>query len=334
MSVTLSAADFDSLKHAQTVLLSPLDYPTCDAWRAVASARIARLLGADQAVFTLPRTTRGAALNYERDHLFRATRGATEICADWALRNELPDPEEVGFDPLPGELFAYLHVNREHDQWPVDDESNDAFGTRGLTLLQVLLPAFKAGIRTHLAVVAHAEALAEMLDRLPDGAAVWDPAGHCRYQNRALVDLLAADAERARIERTLADLARRLLVRHGAALRTSAVMASDLSLMTAANRYRLRATYAAALGHTAPPVLVLVQPARRLPSPELLRARYRLTPRQIEVAQRLATGQSDSAIACALGISRRTAEHHTEAVRLSLGVCSRAALAAALQQSC
>jgi DNA-binding CsgD family transcriptional regulator/PAS domain-containing protein len=370
VSLTLSAGDLDALQQVQTSLLSPLDYPTSDAWRAEVTARVAQLFGADQVLFTLPRTTPGSALLggqgydiegagaayvahyaaldtgmtetrrrrrlevYHRDHLYdRATLGATEIHVDWALPNHLLDMEGMAFDPLPGELFACLHVEHDHDHRPADPEWSGAFGERGLTVLRVLLPAFKAGVRTHLAFLARREALAAMLDRLTDGAAVWDCVGHCRYRNRALVNLLAMDAERARLERTLADVARRMLARPGADGYAAAAGASDVTLATAATRYRLQATYTAGLGAAEPWVLVLVQAARHLPSPELLRTRYRLTPRQSEVAQRLAGGQSDVAIARALGISRRTAEHHAEAVRLSLGVHSRAALAAALQES-
>jgi len=94
----------------------------------------------------------------------------------------------------------------------------------------------------------------------------------------------------------------------------------------------LQVTYTAGLDVAESCVLILVQTTRGIPSAELLRTRYGLTPRQSEVARRLAEGQSDAAIARALGISRRTAEHHAEAVRLSLGVRSRAALAAALQE--
>jgi len=368
VSFTLSAADLDALEQAQTALLSPLDYPTSDAWRAEATARVARLLGADQAVFVLPRMTPGSALLdrqaydiegagaayaahyaaldrgmtqtrrrrlevYHRNHLYRATLGATEIYVDWARPNQLPGMEGMAFDPFPGELFACLQVAHDHDHGPADPESSGAFGERGLALLQLLLPAFKAGVRAHLAFLARGEALAGMLDRLAEGAAVWDRLGHCRYRNRALVDVLATDAERARLERTIADVARRMLARPGANRYAAAADASDLTLATAVTRYRLRATYAAGFGAAEPWVLVLVQPARRLPSPELLRAHYGLTPRQSEVAQRLAEGQPDAAIARALGISRRTAEHHAEAIRLRLGVHSRAALAAALKES-
>lgn len=367
MSLTLSARDLDALVRAQTALVSPLDYPTSDTWRAEATACVAQLLGADQVLFALPRTTPGSGLLYgqaydiaganaayvahyaavdtgmtetrrrrglevyHRDHLYnRATLGATEIHVDWALPHHLLDMEGIAFDPLPGESFACLHVEHDHDHGPADPESSGAFGERGLTLLRLLLPAFKAGVRTHLTFLARHEGLAALLDRLTDGAAVWDRVGHCRYRNRALVNLLATDAERARVERTLADVARRMLGRPGGNDHT-ALAGSDVTLATAATRYRLQATYTAGLEAAEEWVLVLVQTARRLPASEAIRSRFGLTPRQSEVAQRLAEGQSDATVARALGISRRTAEHHAEAVRLRLSVHSRAALAAALQ---
>jgi DNA-binding CsgD family transcriptional regulator len=363
VSVTLTAPDLHALELAQTALLSPLDFRTTDTWRTVASARVARLLGADQAVFTPPRApfgstrlrakasdTEGADVSSvgpdtgatkagrraevcHRYHLYRATLGATEIYVDWTLPDRLLDMDGMAFDPFPGELFACLNGADNHGQGPAGRDLSGALGERGLTFLQMLLPAFKAGVRAHLAFRVHREALVGMLDRIADGAAVWDWAGNCRYRNRALVDLLATDTDGAPLERKIADVARRMLAWPGANQRATAASACDATLVTATNRYRLQATYAPGLGAGDPWVLVLIRPARRLPSAELLRARYGLTPRQSQVAQRLAAGQSDAAIARALGISRRTAEHHAEAVRLSMGVHSRAALAAALQES-
>ena len=365
MSFSLSAPDLHALERAQTALLSPLDYRNTDAWSVVASARVAQLIGADQAVFTPPRRTAGDArlrghtselkgadvasirldaagtnARFRRRveashayHLYRATLGATEIYVDWTLPNYPLGVDDVGTDPFPGELFTGRHVTQDHEEEPADRTSSGTFGERGLTFLQLLLPAFKAGVRTHLAFRIPREALTGMLDRIADGAAVWDRAGNCRYRNHALMDLLAADAEHALLDRRLGEVAHRMLARRGGNRHATTADAYDVTVETAANRYQLQATYAAGLSGGEPWVLVLVRPARRLPSAALLRARYGLTPRQSEVAQRLAEGQSDVVIACALGISRRTAEHHAEAVRLSVGVHSRAALAAALQQS-
>ncbi|HEU4700426.1 MAG TPA: helix-turn-helix transcriptional regulator [Gemmatimonadales bacterium] len=63
-------------------------------------------------------------------------------------------------------------------------------------------------------------------------------------------------------------------------------------------------------------------PAYAIQPPDL--ARYRLTEREREVAELLALGRSNDAVARALGISRHTARHHTESVFAKLGVRSRA----------
>jgi DNA-binding NarL/FixJ family response regulator len=58
--------------------------------------------------------------------------------------------------------------------------------------------------------------------------------------------------------------------------------------------------------------------------------RTALTPRQLEVAERAADGQTNRQIARALGVSERTVHHHVAAVLTALDVPSRAAIGAAL----
>jgi DNA-binding CsgD family transcriptional regulator len=53
-------------------------------------------------------------------------------------------------------------------------------------------------------------------------------------------------------------------------------------------------------------------------------ASYRLTRREMEVAELLAAGHSNAAVARRLVISEHTARHHTESVLAKLGVRSRA----------
>ena len=365
MSLTLSARDLEALELTQAALLSPFDYRNTEAWRVVASARVTGFIGADQGVFSPPRATPGSARRrgqatdiggadvtpaeqdkkdvsarlrrrteaYHYYRLYRATLGTAEISVDWAESDHAVDTRGNTFDPFEGELIARGHLLDVPDEGAPTRQSISAVGERGLTLVRLLLPAFKAGVRTRLAFLSHREALGGLLDRIADGAAVWDRSGNCRYRNRALVDLLATDAERFVLEKKLAEVGRRMLKWPAANGDGTVADVCDVTVVTAANRYRLQATYAAGLGTGDPWVLVLVRPRLRLPSAAWLRTRHGLTPRQSEVAQRLAAGQSDVAIARALGISRRTAEHHAEGVRLHLGVHSRAALAAALQQS-
>ena len=61
-------------------------------------------------------------------------------------------------------------------------------------------------------------------------------------------------------------------------------------------------------------------------SDEEIRARYGLTPRQLEVARLLAEGLTNGEIAESLGTSYYTARNHAEQVLRRLGVASRAAV--------
>lgn len=87
---------------------------------------------------------------YHRDHLYeRATLGKNELYVDWAVRHRALDIAGMAFDLVPGESFACLHVCHDREHGPDDAESSGAFGARGLTLLRLLYPAFKAGVSTH-----------------------------------------------------------------------------------------------------------------------------------------------------------------------------------------
>jgi DNA-binding NarL/FixJ family response regulator len=64
-----------------------------------------------------------------------------------------------------------------------------------------------------------------------------------------------------------------------------------------------------------------------------LRTRFGLTPREVEVVWLLARGDSNAAVACALGVSPCTARHYTEHALCKLGVRSRAQVAAAIRRT-
>ena len=59
-----------------------------------------------------------------------------------------------------------------------------------------------------------------------------------------------------------------------------------------------------------------------------LAKKYRLTPRELEVAMLLSSGAPNAAIAQALDISEHTARHHTRHVLVKMGLHSRARAAA------
>jgi DNA-binding NarL/FixJ family response regulator len=56
--------------------------------------------------------------------------------------------------------------------------------------------------------------------------------------------------------------------------------------------------------------------------------RHGLTPRELQVLRRIATGESNKAIALRLGVSRRTVDRHVSNLYAKLRVSSRAAATA------
>lgn len=84
---------------------------------------------------------------------------------------------------------------------------------------------------------------------------------------------------------------------------------------------------------TATPLLALtIQPApMRAGWPDDVGLRYRLTPAELRVAELVAAGLSNGAVAAALSISPHTARTHTARILSKIGVRSRAGISARLR---
>lgn len=369
MSLALSSSDVARLEAALATLLSPLAHETAADWGAAVLRDVRALLAADQGYFHLPPGTlawdgarAGEAIGpyfayyqqrdtvlapqlrqhnleiYHRDLLYTADeRRHDELLNDWCAPYRLFDPAGMSFVVEGASLPALVHVYHDH-------ETTEGFGEHGVALLSLLLPAFKAGAQAWLRLAAQREALSRILDALAEGVAVFDLAGHLVHQNPALTNLQAAEPERARLWASIVGAMHALVAL--ALNRRSKVDPSSVPLPstelsgspaaecpTAASRYRVRASLApAGLVGPEPAVLVLVERvAPAPPTPEMLRTRYGLTSREVEVAALLGVGEPDAAIAATLAISRHTARRHTERILQKVGVHSRAAVAARLR---
>ncbi|MDQ2767382.1 MAG: helix-turn-helix transcriptional regulator [Gemmatimonadota bacterium] len=172
--------------------------------------------------------------------------------------------------------------------------------------------------------------LIELLDSLSAGVLVLDAiTGELAHRNRAMITLLGEEPDSSLLFDAALQLGnrwRRLSLASGAPPRGSALL-SDVRLATNCAVYRLWGT-APQLEHTTPAqVLVLVERLGfLLPTAARLRAHFRLTPREVEVALLLAEGASDAHIGRALGMSIHTARHHGERIFAKVGVHSRKAL--------
>jgi DNA-binding CsgD family transcriptional regulator len=180
-----------------------------------------------------------------------------------------------------------------------------------------------------------------LLDALARPIIAADDAGRLLYQTPALHECLdrAAVQERRQLQAELDQAVRRLSARvrtrHNTTPPAKATVLSR-EVLTSRSEFRLR-------GVLVPPTLMLADrwailvELERMGKRKIrlhdLCERLGLTARQAEIACLMGRGLSDQAIATRLGISVRTAEHHTEHVRHKIGAESRSLAVALLSSS-
>lgn len=366
MTLCLSNVDLSRLQAASTTLLSPLAFESVEAWGAQAMDDVMALLGADKAYFALP-TTDGMHLAlsgdrtddgmtaylayywqvdgvlarrrvemglevYHRDMLYKPGELARdELHNDWCIPHALYDTLGMGFDDEPRKaLPSLLHVYHHRS-------STRPFGDRGLALMTMLLPAFKAGVAAFRGLHAQRRALGSMLDDLAAAISVFDVHGTLLHRTPALTTLLNEDDDDYQIEQALAGVAQQLLAGCAHTVRKSSGSEPACpmrSLATRSARYVIRGCIAPAALAGTPMVLVTVE---RIAQPradiDRIAREHGLTARERAMSVLLAQGHSIPAVATTLGVSRHTARHHVEHIMSKLGVHSRAAMMAKLSGS-
>ena len=181
-------------------------------------------------------------------------------------------------------------------------------------------------------------AQAQLLDALARPIIAADEARRLLYQTPTLHECLdrATIQESAQLRRELDEAVRRLAARVrtlDSARAPAKPIVLNRDVLTPRSEFRLR-------GVLVPPRLLLLDRwailvelermgKRKIRSADLC-SRFGLTAREAEVASLLGKGLSDRAIATRLGISLRTAEHHTERVRHKLEAKSRSGAVALL----
>src|SRR5262245_8385285 len=180
-------------------------------------------------------------------------------------------------------------------------------------------------------------ALEQLLDTMTDGVALFDLGGRLAHENPPLTRLLAAEQEACQLMAAITRAAATMGALADRRLRTSptdsvAMKSTSRKLRTGRGWYRLSATYLGSelLGWQAGVAVVVSRIPTVELTPELLRVRYHLTDRELDVTALLVRGHPNAEVARTLGISPATARHHTASVLRKLAVRSRAAIAARL----
>jgi DNA-binding CsgD family transcriptional regulator len=355
VSITLSSSDLAQIEAAITTLVSPLHFERVTDWRLASRIVVERAIGADRSAGMLPcdgeplGECHSDLLPAINDYLsyyhtldvglqVRRRELGLEVChwstvydmkelVETEIYNDFSQPHGMldctgmvyDFDPaLPPAALLYYH----------EREESKPFGDRGLALLRLLMPAFKAGVQACLTLATQRAALGELFDKMEGAYMCFDARGHVVQQNAAMTRLLAAEPEREKLHAQMSGVASAMGV---SVRRTARHVLADVAVppwqevRTRTAQYRVSVSLLpAGLLATHPMTVVAlhrVDPHQK--SDAQLRASFALTAREIQIARLLAARRGSGEIADALGVSVHTIRRHTENVLMKLGVHSR-----------
>lgn len=360
MALRLTDRELSTLTAAMTVMLTPFCYQDGEEWRNAVCSALPSALHSTGATFALaapnepfvagPRELVSAlqALLPPPAWLLESLERRRKLRLNVAGFGDIHDVEAVKRTEfyndvvIPHRLFQPLVLAADFPALPLpavlgyvfeDDRTGVKHVDKNKQMLSLLVPAFIAGITTHLQLSRYRATIAQALDSVAAAATIVDVEGKVIGENKAMKALIDADPERSRL---------REAVRH-AAFGIANVIArgrapdwekqsQEAMIRTAFARYRVSVTLLPdGAMHKRTNVLALTErmPLRPL-NVEQLALQFGLTVRESETAQLMARGYSNREVATAMGISLNTARRHAEHVLLKLDVHSRAAVVARL----
>jgi DNA-binding CsgD family transcriptional regulator len=358
--IGFSERELEALRAAFAVLLSPLDSVDAETWRGEVGRTLCDLLGADRSSFQLeipgtpffysedyPQATLNAYVDYYQDiDIGRQRRDAlgAEVWNRWLLHGrDLRDfwESEIHQDFLvPNGILDSmgLTVRVRGASRPAtvffhrDKPGTAEFGERGIALLSMLLPAFKAGVRDIARYSQQRDSLTSHLDGLTTGIRICDFDGSVVHQNPAFTNAVVTEEMPELLERAIAEIVLTLGELSSERSDVGAALAGDRIIQeihTNTASYQIRGSFLGRdlLGAERRIAISL----ERLPSDtplsdNALQARFKLTPRELEIARRLAQGQSTKEVSFACGISIHTTRRHSERIFQKLAIRTRAQL--------
>jgi DNA-binding CsgD family transcriptional regulator len=363
MPYTLSLRDSRQAGECARILAAPFEFADFDDWSEASSESLRQLLGADKATFAISEgghlhdrsevIPQSALREYIQRYLVGdkfglLTRslafGAFNRELAWGARrreilrspywNELVRPTKA-FDTIGLTATINSSAGLANLQFYHDKETGPTFGARGLAIVRAVYPAFAAGCRSWVAIHYYSQQLSTFVDSMPVGVVMARIDGSIVHENPSVRRMLVSVAS----DNTLRSAISECIERFRQAWSSRALAPSSVPPRPTASEYRVSGHIyrlsASFLGKDVLPgggaIVVVVESLGPPPFPvELLRDRYHLTTREIEVARLLAEGETNLEVAAALGVSGPTARHHTESVMLKLGVNTRGKIAVIL----
>lgn len=368
MSLILNGADLRALSETTQILVSPLTYPSAEAWRVAIHSATRSLFRADHTMtimgdageLVLSEDVDASVLRSLRTWFDPVTPEGHLVMSDPVVNEWNARRRSLGLRVFTRDVINRViedrvlkspYVNEalipnriqyweggygqgvggsESIFWiSYDRPEARKFGNATADVLSLLVPAYQAG----LDALARLRTAGATLDELADPLIVFDLCGREIHRSSALASVLTAEAAAPVLARAKS-LARQFAASLPSSGRSADVGAAPGAQLSAGGReYSLRlALLPGGLlsADQAIAVLVLQHAAPALPDRESIQAVHHLTPRETEVALRLAQGASRKWIARDLGVSPHTVRAQTEKVFTKLGVSTRSAVAAAL----
>lgn len=373
MPLQLNTSKLEELERLTATLLAPLDHAEESDWLDAVNRGAAKLFAADGVLSLLPaaantplfefhdidsrtaQTLQQIAVGNGAGTLLFRYPGLTRMMrrlatarvrvwtpelaehitrvpvAEMAFTNEVAIPAGIMHQanlgvPLPDGMALIGVYHESPDRDPFQDDR--------VSLLRLLLPAFRSGVRALLAFRRYRESLGEQLDAMPAPVVAFDSRARPLHRNRAAIALLA-DERFGPLLQEVEAMAGELSVLRSPPRKSgpdSPRLPGEREVECCGERFRLSISILPG-GLLDRDWTMLVRVDRLtpvLPSVEQIRKETGLTARQAEVARLIAQDYSSAQVAECLDISVHTVRRHADKILPGLGVRSRKGIAARL----
>lgn len=358
MTLRLSRKQVPAVQRAIRLLASPMEHASVNDWRLAVNRHLKALLRADTAGFVLP--VKDGPVMYSEEHDPAAavkyaevlppndsndrplwqkaiSMGAVtlEMLYDGDMRpwnrsayyNEFAKPNGVGQT-----LGACIPLGAAHPSaaaalqlWRTPRNPRK-YSAQDVALLDLLLPAFHAGVESYLRFGSDAAEFMRACDMMGTPAVIYDTYGRIVHQTPSCSRLMGVDPELATLSREMKRMASCLArLCHGD--KDAGVLGATSTRQERATshaRYMIRASAMRASWMHGPWLMVSIE--RLTPEPvsaaDMQRA-FGLTPAEARVAEVLVQGRKAKQIAEQLRLSWSTVRRHIEHIYAKAGVRSQ-----------
>jgi DNA-binding CsgD family transcriptional regulator len=360
MPLRLLDKELKALSTAMTIMLTPFSFPDGEQWRGAICNALNPLLGASGS--TLELVVPGEpiiggcpdlahtleALLPPPDWMLKAFEKRRQLGLNVAGFTDIYDVNAVKRTAfyndivIPNQLLEPLDLIADLPSLPMpavlgfvfeDELAARKKAKRNKQMLNLVVPAFIAGISSYVRMARLRKGFGSLVDSLAVGVTIVGIDGTLLDENQAMKAQLEGDPEQARVRAIVRQYSLGIasLIARGKSPDWTK-QSRPVEVRTALAKYRISATFVpdGFLNVQGTVVAFTEKLVSTSFDSKALSSRFGLTKREVQTAQLVTRGYSTRQIATEMGIAFNTARRHTEHVLLKLNVHSRSAVAARL----